>query len=73
LRFYPCFQSQLRFYLDFFSLCIFTLTIPKWCLILPLLREQHIIVSKMIILPLRIYPYFFNNFVNIPLFGIIFQ
>lgn len=29
LRFYPYFQSQLRFYLDFFSLCIFTLTIPK--------------------------------------------
>jgi hypothetical protein len=59
--------------LRFFLTCIFTLIVPKWNLILPLLREQHITVSNMTILPWWLYPYFFYNFVNIPLFGIIIQ
>ena len=56
----PCFELQLWFYPYFLSLCIFTVTVWKRNLILPLLHEQHITVLKKTILPLQIYPYFFR-------------
>ena len=41
ITFLPLFWTQIVIYLHFLSLCIFTITVWKWNLVLPLLRHQH--------------------------------
>jgi len=73
ITFLPLFWTQIVIYLHFLSLCIFTITVWKWNLVLPLLRHQHKNSVKEDKFTLANISLFSLNFVNIPLFVIIFQ